>query len=181
MNSTRRFLTGLMLLGGLGLTGCGAMHNPFRETGPAAHEDWDSPTGMDIQTRMQPAEIRSRGWASAEFVGERGATIHGPLYFEDPFVDKGAGRQDKGVGPHAHNKYYVGWEDFVALPYSPARWALNTLAFPVSLIVTPPWTPMESDGEISKQILGRDHDAIPRAQARRERASGGAPGESKDN
>jgi hypothetical protein len=32
---------------------------------------------------------------------------------------------------------------------------------PVSLIVTPPWTVMESDGELSEQALGYDHDAQP--------------------
>ena len=111
----------LTLFGGLGAIGCGAIHNPFSETGPAAREAWDSPTGMDIETRMQPAEARSRGWKESEFVGERGTAIHGPIYFEDPFVDKGTDRQDSGAKAHPHNKYYIDWEDFVALPYSPAR------------------------------------------------------------
>lgn len=166
------------LFGGVAaLSGCGAIHNNFRETGPATTEDWDSPTGLDIATRIQPAELRGRGWKEIAFVGERGTVIHGPTYFEDPFVDKGAGRQDSGAGKHPHNKYYIGWEDGVALVYSPARFALNLAGFPVSIVVTPPWTPMESDGEISKQILGRDHDAIPQAQAQRERADHGRESE----
>ena len=98
MKSMRSVAWVLTMIGGLGAIGCGAIHNPFSETGPAAREAWDSPTGMDIETRMQPSEARTRGWKESEFVGERGTAIHGPIYFEDPFVDKGAGRKDSGIG-----------------------------------------------------------------------------------
>jgi hypothetical protein len=85
-----------------------------------------------------------------------GATRHWPTYFEDPFEDKGAGREGR-------NQHYIGWEDYVALPYCYARFTLNWLGFPVSAIVTPPWTVMVSDGRVSRQALGHDHDAAPEA------------------
>jgi hypothetical protein len=79
--------------------------------------------------------------------------VHGPLYFEDPFEDKGTTYEHR-----------LGWEDWFAMPYSYARYTLNWLALPVSMIVTPPWTAMESDGRLSKQLLGYDHDAVPQAR-----------------
>jgi hypothetical protein len=45
------------------------------------------------------------------------------------------------------------------MPYGWSRWLLNTMAWPVSAIVTPPGTIMTSDGYVSKQALGYDHDA----------------------
>ena len=89
---------------------------------------------------------------------DSGAVDHLPLYFEDPFEDKGAGRTDE---TDPHNVYRGGWEDYVALPYCFARFTGNWLMFPVSAIVTTPWTIMESDGRLSRQLLGYDHDAIP--------------------
>jgi hypothetical protein len=49
----------------------------------------------------------------------------------------------------------------VAAPYSYGRYYLNLVALPVSAVVTPPWTAMESDGRLSEQLLGYDHDATP--------------------
>jgi len=89
---------------------------------------------------------------------ETGAVTHWPLYFEDPFVDKGHGRTDATT---PHNVYHLGWEDWLAIPYGAARFTGNWLALPISAIVTPPWTPMESDGKLSKQLLGYDHYAFP--------------------
>jgi hypothetical protein len=51
------------------------------------------------------------------------------------------------------------WEDWLAFAYCPARFALNTFALPVSAIVTPPGTVLCSDGNISQQLIWRDHDA----------------------
>lgn len=168
MQIIRLLVGGLGLTLGFGLLGCGAIHNQFREDGPAAEETWDSDTAMDVDARFQPAEGRSRGWNQSVFVGERGVAVHGPLYFEDPFQDKGSDRKDSLTGEHPRNKYRWGWEDFFAVAYSPARLVVNTLGFPVSVVVIPPWTQMESDGEISKQLFFRDHDATWRGEAQRE-------------
>ena len=40
------------------------------------------------------------------------------------------------------------------MPYSFSRFLLNTVAWPVSAVVTPPGTTMVSDG-----VTGKDHDA----------------------
>ncbi|MBU0639683.1 MAG: hypothetical protein KKB50_12525 [Planctomycetes bacterium] len=129
--------------------GCSHVPNQWREDGPSTTANWDSPTAADVKGRFEPAGERSRGWDAARVASADGTVTHWPLYFEDPFEDKGAGR----------GEYRWGWEDFVAMPYCYSRFTLNWLMLPVSAIVTPPWTLMESDGVLSKQLLGYDHDA----------------------
>ena len=140
------------------IAGCAHVQNHFREDGPSVTADWDSPTAMDVKARFQPAQPRHREWPRTTLVTQRGAVVHWPLYFEDPFVDKGAGRTD---ATDPHNVYRWDWEDYVAIPYGISRFTVNWLFLPVSAIVTPPCTVMESDGRLSKQLLGYDHDAEP--------------------
>jgi len=132
--------------------------NQFRETGPAVSSEWDSPSAADIKSRYSPAELRHRDWPPATVAARSGAVSHWPLYFEDPFEDKGDGRTDQTNPRDVHR---LGWEDYVALPYCFARFTANWLLLPVSALVTPPWTVMESDGHLSRQLLGYDHDAVP--------------------
>lgn len=154
---------GLVVLSGLPLSllsGCAHVPNQFREDGPSVTAHWDSPTVADVRQRFAPAEPRHRECQTTTVAAQSGAVIHWPLYFEDPFEDKGHGRTDE---THPHDVYRGGWEDYVALPYCYARFTANWLMLPVSAIVTPPWTPMASDGKLSKQLLGYDHDAAPLA------------------
>ena len=134
------------------VVGCAHVPNQWREDGPATTAEWDSPTSKDLKAKHAPTPQRHRDWEQAALAAESGVVTHWPLYFEDPFEDKGPGRE--GL-----DKYHIGWEDYVALPYSYARYTLNWLLWPVSAVVTPPWTLMESDGELSRQALGYDHDA----------------------
>ncbi len=148
-------LAGAVLLG-LALWGCTYVPNQFKEDGPSGTMAWESPTEADLRARYAPAEQQQRGWAETPIAADSGAVPHPPLYFEDPFEDKGDGRTDE---TDPHNVYRSGWEDDVALFYDPARFGLNLVGLPVSAIVTPPWVVLESDGKVSKQILGYDHDA----------------------
>lgn len=152
------------LLATLFLLGCAHVPNQWAEDGPATTEPWDSPTAKDVRAGHPPAPQRQRDWEASSIVAEPGDVTHWPLYFEDPFVDKGHGRE--GL-----NTYRLGWEDYVALPYGYARFTLNWLMLPVSAAVTPPWVLMESDGRISRQALGYDHDAT-----RARRCDSDAPG-----
>lgn len=144
------------------LTGCAHVPNYYRETGPSVDMAWDSPTAMDIKERFEPAQIQPRDWTRSTVAPKSGAIHHWPLYFEDPFEDKSHGRT---TATHGHNVYHLGWEDWVALPYGLSRFTANWLMLPVSAVVTPPWTVMVSDGEISRQLVFRDHDATPVHQA----------------
>lgn len=151
----RPTLATVAALAGL-LTGCSHLENHWVEDGPASREALDTPTVRQVSSMTSEPAVRQRGWAAASLRGEDPGVTHFPLYFEDPFVDKGHGRQ--GV-----NVYHGGWEDFVAMPYGLARHTVNWMFLPVSMIVTPPCTVMESDGELSEQKLGYDHDATQAA------------------
>ncbi len=144
-------------------SGCSIAVNHFKEDGPSTTMNWDSPTTADVKARFKEAEPRERGWTATTVAAESGKVYHYPLYLENPFVDKGraAVHPEGWTEPDELNVYRAGWEDYVALPYSPARYMLNVLLFPASTVVTPPWTVMESDGQLSKQLLGYDHDATP--------------------
>lgn len=145
------------------LAGCAHVPNQFREDGPSVGVNLDSPTVQDVKSRVSPAEQSCRGWQVQTVSAESGAVTHWPLYFEDPFEDKGHGRTDE---THPGDVYRLGWEDYLAMPYGLARFTANWLMLPVSAVVTPPWTLMESDGKLSRQLLGYDHDAT-RARADR--------------
>lgn len=148
-----RWATGCGCAGALlALVGCAHIPNQFREDGPAAVEELESPSSIDLYARFKPNTQRHREWQQTCTRQENGAVTHWPLYFEDPFVDKGTGRKGRDC-------YHLGWEDAVATPYCFARFTLNWIAIPVSLVVQPPVMVMESDGVLSKQLLGYDHDA----------------------
>jgi hypothetical protein len=149
-------LAGAVLLG-LALWGCTYVPNQFKEDGPSVFMSWQSPTEVDVRAHYAPAAQEQRGWPETVVAADSGSVPHPPLYFEDPFEDKGDGRTD---AKDPHNVYRSGWEDDVALPYCFARFTLNWMLLPASAIVTPPWVVLESDGKVSKQILWRDHDAF---------------------
>jgi len=138
--------------------GCRHVPNQFREDGPAVSTNWETPTSADVKTRVAPAEPRSRGWPTVTVSPARGAVQHEPVYFEDPFADKGDGRTDQTDPGNVHR---LGWEDYLAMPYCLGRHILNWMFLPLSAVVTPPWTVMESDGVLSRQLLGYDHDTTP--------------------
>jgi hypothetical protein len=141
----------------LPVAGCSHIPNQFRETGPAVMANYNTPTAEDVIEHYPPAppEVRD-DWPPLTLATESGIVTHWPLYFEDPFVDKGAGRTYRTC---PRDVYRLGWEDFVATPYSLGRYMVNWMFLPASMVVTPPWTVMASDGNLSRQCLGCDHDA----------------------
>lgn len=140
--------------------GCAHIPNQFADDSPAVTTELQSPTTKHVYAEFQPSKAARRDWPTIATAPENGAVVHWPLYFEDPFEDKGHEAINPG-GRSANSRYYIGWEDYVALGYGYPRYWLNTLGLPVSMVVQPPWTAMESDGELSQQALGMDHDATP--------------------
>jgi len=140
---------GLTWLLGLS-TGCQILtcpyHDEFADRAPVTTHSVD--IAYEKEAPPQP-EPRQREFAETVVKTADGTVLHTPLYFEDSVEDKGS----------ADGKFAWTWEDFVFVPYWRARFVLNAVMFPVSAIVTPPWTVMASDGQISKQALGYCHDA----------------------
>ena len=136
------------------LAGCSHVENQWREDGPSFGADLRTPTEIEIRDENEPSIIRRRAWESYALMTADGRVSHFPLHFEDPFEDRGA----DALCPTS-DEYKLRATDIVAVPWSYGRYWLNILGYPVSLVVTPPWTLMESDGELSRQALGYDHDA----------------------
>jgi hypothetical protein len=149
--------------------GCSYAINPFADES-LPREEMMSPSERQVRAEAEkhPPIVRQREGTEQDAMVESGAVVHWPLWWEDPFEDKGS---DDG-------KFAWTYEDYIAMPYSWGRFLLNTGGWPVSAIVTPPGTPMVSDGRLSKQILGRDHDAHPLRQSKPHPTTGPASGES---
>jgi hypothetical protein len=128
--------------------GCSQLIDPWRDDLPRA-EEVRTASVAGVQMGAEPVPQPSLDLKPTRLEPEDGTVSHWPLYWEDPFVDKGS--ED---GQQAWT-----WEDYFAMPYGLGRNLLNTMGFPISVVVTPPWTVMGSDGELSRQALGYDHDA----------------------
>ncbi|MFH1109258.1 MAG: hypothetical protein V1790_08700 [Planctomycetota bacterium] len=134
--------------------GCQLMVNPFHDE-LAGPQQMTTPSVEGARAATAAPSLRQRGYAPVEIHAENGAVTHGPLYFEDPFEDKGS----------EDGQFAWTGEDYLQAAYWRGRFLVNTLLFPISAIVTPPWTVMESDGHLSRQALGMDHDAQRAAEA----------------
>jgi len=122
--------------------------DPFVDEMPATTEVYTASVSGVEQTDTAPA-IRVRGFEPAHASAQDGTVSHWPLWWEDPCVDKGS---EDGT-------FAWTWEDYVAFPYGLGRSLVNTMGLPISAAVTPPFTIMGSDGVLSRQALGCDHDA----------------------
>lgn len=137
--------------------GCHLVENPFvDETIPA--EAISTPSADGFAGHAPEPQPRQRTWPAYETSVHTGATNHWPLWFEDSLEDRGS----------ENGQFAWTWEDFVGIGWSYGRYLLNLMAFPGSAVVTPPWTVMSSDGVLSRQALGFDHDARPSPAPARE-------------
>lgn len=100
----------------------------------------------------EPVDLNSRGWNPEQYQAEDGRVTHLPLWWEDPFEDSGS----------EDGRFAWTAEDYLAMVYSPLRFGVNTIGWPISAVVEPPWTVRCSDGQVSPQLFGlSSHDASP--------------------
>jgi hypothetical protein len=119
--------------------------NPWRDDS-ISMSTWTTPSEEGVVASGHEAAVRERGFPQTEVGSVTPGVPHYPLYWEDPFTDKGDG----------DNQFAWTYADYLAMPYGLGRYILNTIGVPVSVIVQPPGMPMVSDG-----YVGRDHDARP--------------------
>ena len=119
--------------------------NPWRNDS-ISRDTWPTPSSEGVLASGHAPVLRNSGRSQTAAPCVASPVPHYPLWWEDPFEDKGDG----------DGQFAWTWADYVAGPYCYGRWLLNTVAWPASAVVTPPGTPMVSDGNI-----GRDHDAAP--------------------
>jgi len=117
--------------------------NPWRDDSIPA-DTWSTPSRDGILAAGHEPVIRQREMTEVNAPHVSRDVPHYPLWWEDPLEDKG----------DQNDRFAWTWQDYIAMPYSFGRFLLNTMAWPVSAVVTPPGTPMVSDGKV-----GRDHDA----------------------
>jgi hypothetical protein len=132
----------------LATAGCSECVNPWADDLPRA-ADVTTPSVEGVRAADRQPARRTGAMQPSQIEPQPGVVTHWPLWWEDPFVDKGS----------EDGQFAMTVEDYIALPYGLGRFILNTMAFPVSATVTPPGTIMGSDGVLSRQALGYDHDA----------------------
>jgi len=160
-NSRACAVLAVTALAGSTMLGCAHAINPFADESIPREAMTTASERRARQSGATP-DLRRRDWPQIATSRPTGEVVHWPTWFEDPFEDKGS----------EDGKYAWTGEDYLAVPYSFARLLLNTMGWPVSAAVTPPGTPMVSDGRLSRQALGKDHDATPLAKHERKMSEG---------
>jgi hypothetical protein len=144
----------MLLLGGLG---CAHVNNPFEDSSAFIDDEMKTTSSEAYETGRAefPQEAR-REWPQSDVSYQNGSVTHWPLWFEDPF--EVIGNRYHSVPPEERdapdNVFARNWVDYMDLGYSPARLLVNVGAYPVSAIVQPPGTLMESDGHLNKDTFG---------------------------
>ena len=141
-------MTSLLFLVAWGLPGCQLLVNPWHDATAL-----DSPVTTPSAEFARAAETKEseclRDFPAATISAADGVVTHGSLYFEDPADDFGS--EDGAFAWTA--------EDFLQMAIGPARFLMNGALVPISVVDTPPWMVMSSDGEPSRRVVWQAHDA----------------------
>jgi hypothetical protein len=128
--------------------GCHEYVNPWEdETVPADVVTTASVSAARAQHK-QPV-LQQRPYEQSALHEQDGSVSHFPLWFEDPFEDRGS----------EDGRFAWGYQDYMAPFYGLARMVVNTIGVPVSAVVHPPVPLMVSDGIPSRKVFGHLHDA----------------------
>ncbi len=111
-------------------------------------EAWYTPSSESIRAAQAQPSVRHRPIPPSTAPAVDESVPHFPLWWEDPFEDQGDN----------DDTFAWTWQDYFAMPYGEARYILNTLGFPASVIVQPPWATMVSDGRLAMRGISL-HDA----------------------
>ncbi len=140
--------------------GCAHLNDPYKDSGALIETEMTTASTEGYQDRAEFGQATRRNWAVSQVHYENGAVSHWPLWFEDPFEDKGNAFRPVADRDAPDNEFALNWVDYLHIPYGPGRMIfVNAALWPASAIVTPPGTLMESNGRIDKGILFHDHDA----------------------
>lgn len=138
----------LTLVATVAVCGCNEYINPW--TDEMIPQEYVTTTSVEsARAATEPALAASRSFQPTHANPQDGTVGHFPLWFEDPFEDRGS---DDG-------QFAMTAEDYFAMPYGLSRFLLNWMFVPVSAVVQAPVPLMGSDGITSRQFLGLDHDS----------------------
>lgn len=145
------------------ISGCAHVNNPWVDSGALVTDELTTASAEGYRQEAASDEAgpdQHRSWRSSKVYCENGAVSHWPLWFEDPFEDKGNEYVATADRDAADTHFAMNWVDYMHILYGPGRFVfVNAPLWPASAIVTPPGTLMESNGRIDKGLGGYDHDA----------------------
>jgi len=138
-----------MLVGIVLVPGCA--HKIDRLARESACQDEVTTSSVEAARTVQTqAEVRRRPHSAVRVQAKEGIVTHAPLYFEDPYEEA---RNEEYCVVWSPTDYLHSWF------YGPARCLINTVLFPISVGAAPPWATMASDGQLSRSVVGKRHDA----------------------
>lgn len=137
----------LVMTGGLA-AGCRTTGDPLTES-LAAHPGVTTPSVEAVRAATVEPSVSHRDHKPTEIHAKDGTVTHGPLYFEGPFEETGG---EEGT-------FAQSGVDYGSWFYGLGRFGVNTVMFPISAAMTPPWHVMASDGQPSRRAWGEDYDA----------------------
>jgi hypothetical protein len=142
---------------------CAQVNNPWQDSGALVDGEMQTASSVGSTGKSEFGRPHRRVVGQSLALYENCAVTHWPLWFEDPFEDRG-NTDIQMTDPTTQrdlpdNQFAMNWVDYMHMAYGPGRELLNIVSWPVSAVVTPPGTVMESDGCIDKGLLGYDHDA----------------------
>ena len=144
-------IVGLVSLPMAVLPGCALMVDPFEDE-LAGRQAVTTPSVEGARAvEATPTEL-VREHEATTLCAQDGTVTHGPLYFEDP-ADEYGSDDDQFAWTGEDYWHFLSWR---------GRFLVNAVFFPVSVVVTPPWMVMESDGRPSREVFGEMLDARPR-------------------
>ena len=100
-------------------------------------------------TEAEPVVRARTDWPPITVAPESGAVTHWPIWWENHVAERGS----------HDGRTATTWEDLAAAFYCPLRFAANTGALPLSMVVNPPGSIMVSDGRPGKRPLWQRLDA----------------------
>jgi hypothetical protein len=132
--------------------GCHSAESPFND--PLADESPATTASVDAARSLErEQEIRRRGFADDIALTSGTAVAHTQLYWECPF------EEPTSECSKCANRFAWSAEDYISFVYSPGRFLANTVLYPLSIVIDPPWITMESDGVPGRRRLREMHDA----------------------
>lgn len=143
----------------VGLSGCGHFNNPFKDSGAVVNPEMTTASAEGFTSKAEFSSNYRRKWDLADVRYANGAVSHWPLWFEDPFEDKGNRYLSVADRDAPDNVFAWNGVDYLHVLYGPARMFLNIMGMEFSAVVEPPLMLMESNGRIDRGFLGYDHDA----------------------
>ncbi|HNQ23659.1 MAG TPA: hypothetical protein PKK06_11250 [Phycisphaerae bacterium] len=143
-------IAGLVVLAAVWVPGCHLRASPFMDIGTEGSQiTTPSAEAARASGPGQPSAL-TRAHEPIVVATEGVAVTHAPLYFET----------SSEVREVSDDRVVWIARDYMLMLGGPARFLVNLAALPVSLVDTPFWWEMASDGQMGRRTFGLPYDAV---------------------